>query len=241
MIGRLTTFLALLAAACSASAEKVSVEASSSSGKATVLVNGKPVEPGERDVDGSHVNYQQRSESDGQGSCRYSSVSVSSSGEEPTNIQVQQGSGCGAHGGHHHHRHHSFSHQASSHGMGADMDDRDEFPGHRRSVKDRRFFDIDNMINELRQGQADGDDMDDDAGEWQPDSHTERNSGTGAPGERREVHVDGDGMHARARTSGGGAHEESVTTTTRRTSGGGVSRTVRASASSSSSNGQSDD
>lgn len=71
-------------------AGKVSVEASSSSGKATVMVNGKPVEPGERDVDGSHVNYQHHSESGNKGSCRYSSVSVSSSGDEPTKINVQQ-------------------------------------------------------------------------------------------------------------------------------------------------------
>lgn len=55
-----------------------------------MLVNGKPVEPGEREVDGSHVNYQKRSSSGGQGSCSYSSVHVTSSGDEPTNIQVQQ-------------------------------------------------------------------------------------------------------------------------------------------------------
>lgn len=66
------------------------MEASSSSGKATVLVNGKPVEPGERDVDGSHITYTKRSETGGEGSCSYSSVSVTSSGDEPTNIQVQQ-------------------------------------------------------------------------------------------------------------------------------------------------------
>lgn len=66
------------------------METSSINGEAKVLVNGEPVEPGEREVAGSHVNYQRRTEAGTGGSCSYSSVRVSSTGGEPTNVNVQQ-------------------------------------------------------------------------------------------------------------------------------------------------------
>lgn len=63
-------------------------------------------------------------------------------------------------------------------------------------------------------------------------TNADSSSGTGAAGERRSAHIDGNGYHASARTSGTGPHHESVHTSTRRMPGGGISRTVRASATS---------